>query len=297
MTPALSDSEDDGDGSEAELEATEQGRHRRHLATPAHSTIDPERRFAHRFARKLHRIWVKFNDFMTIPLWASLLSILVACIRPLQHALEEHMPPVTGALRSAGNCSIPLTLVVLGAYFYPSKDEEPADGGRVALSSRQRGKKSRLMVVPSNETLVQSMKGYWQLPTFSKSVIDADGETRARKVKKAVPGETKTVMIAVLSRMIITPLLLMPLVALAAKFGWQEVLAEFVFPCLFGFVSRLLMVFFSQSCVCHFECVIGLVASGVDSRSGTVPDLFSSYMHSNCSYLPLDYTSCVWRRV
>ena len=175
------------------------------------------------------------------------------------------MPPVTGALRSAGNCSIPLTLVVLGAYFYPSQDG--ADGDHVAVSSRQGGKK-KLMVAPSAETLVPNMKGRWQLRSFSKFGNDADGETRARK---AVPGETKTVTIAVLSRMIITPLLLMPFVALAAKFGLHEVFAEFVFPRLFSFICHPLMVAFaaSQSCVCRFECVIGLVASGVDARSGT----------------------------
>ena len=230
VTPIISDVEDEGDESESGLEATEQGHPRRHLPTPAHATADPKKGLV---GRRLRRIWVKFNDFMTIPLWASLLSILVACIQPLQHALEEHMPPVTGALKSAGNCSIPLTLVVLGAYFYPSRDEGSADGDRVAVSSRQGGKKkSRLMTAPSTETLVQSMRGFLQLRKLGN---DVDGEMRARKVKKkAVPGETKTVMIAVLSRMIITPLLLMPFVALAAKFDLQEVFSEFVFPCLFS---------------------------------------------------------------
>jgi hypothetical protein len=40
------------------------------------------------------------------------------------------------------------------------------------------------------------------------------------------PGETKTVVIAVLSRMIITPLLLMPLMAMSTKFDWHKVLDE-----------------------------------------------------------------------
>ncbi|KAL0574161.1 hypothetical protein V5O48_007789 [Marasmius crinis-equi] len=60
---------------------------------------------------------------MTVPLWAALLSIIVALVPPFQHALDEHIRPVKGALTGAGNCSIPVTLVVLGAYFYPAKEE------------------------------------------------------------------------------------------------------------------------------------------------------------------------------
>ncbi|KAJ6466560.1 hypothetical protein C8R47DRAFT_1326210 [Mycena vitilis] len=52
--------------------------------------------------------------FMTVPLWAALASLVVACVQPLQHALDAHMQPVKGAVTSAGpgNCSIPLTLIV-----------------------------------------------------------------------------------------------------------------------------------------------------------------------------------------
>jgi len=289
VTPAISDSEDDCDGDELEagLEATEQGHHHRHLPNPAHATTDPEKGLAHRFGRKLRRIWVKFNDFMTIPLWASLLSIVVALIQPLQHALLEHMPPVTGALKSAGNCSIPLTLVVLGAYFYPSQDEGPADGDGVAVSPRQEGKKKKLTTAPSNETLVQSMKGFLQLRTFSKSGHDADGETRARKVKKVVPGETKTVAIAVLSRMIITPMLLMPFVALASKFNLQEVFDEFVFPFASncrspdGLFSPLHSPVFVISNVLLVSSPPALTLAQV-RVSSLSPDLFSSSVYSNC---------------
>jgi hypothetical protein len=40
------------------------------------------------------------------------------------------------------------------------------------------------------------------------------------------PGETKTVVIAILSRMIIVPLLLIPLMAVSSWYDWQEVFAE-----------------------------------------------------------------------
>jgi len=58
-----------------------------------------------------------------VPLWASILSLIVACVAPLQSALER-MAAVKGALRAAGNRSILLTLVVLGAYFYSEPQEE-----------------------------------------------------------------------------------------------------------------------------------------------------------------------------
>jgi hypothetical protein len=49
-----------------------------------------------------------------------LISLFVALCRPLQHVLEVHLHLVQleGAITHAGNCPIPITLVVLGAYFY-----------------------------------------------------------------------------------------------------------------------------------------------------------------------------------
>lgn len=54
--------------------------------------------------------------FMTAPLWAATLSLVVALIHPLQVFLDS-LEPVVGALQTSGACSIPLTMVVLGAYF------------------------------------------------------------------------------------------------------------------------------------------------------------------------------------
>ncbi|KAG6816560.1 hypothetical protein H0H93_007966, partial [Arthromyces matolae] len=78
-----------------------------------------------------HRFVHWINDFMTPPLWASFLSIVVACVPRLQHVLETELSSVKGALEQAGNCCIPLTLVVLGAYFYVPPEEQGGDTGYV----------------------------------------------------------------------------------------------------------------------------------------------------------------------
>ncbi|KAK0203494.1 membrane transport protein-domain-containing protein [Desarmillaria ectypa] len=123
-------------------------------------------------------------------------SLIVACIQPLQHALGEHMQPVKNALASAGNCSIPLTLIVLGAYFYPSQEDKAKTESR---------------------SLIHSMKGMFT----KRQTGPQQEETQA--------GETKTVIIAVASRMIITPLLLLPLMALSTILDWHSVLEDPVF--------------------------------------------------------------------
>jgi len=47
--------------------------------------------------------------------------------------------------------------------------------------------------------------------------------------EKQRSGETKTVVIAVLSRMVITPLLLLPLMALCALYDWHDVFSDPIF--------------------------------------------------------------------
>ena len=73
--------------------------------------------------------WGKgLKEFMTPPLYAALFSLVVACIPPLQHLLAVHLLPVKGAINSAGNCSIPITLVVLGGYFWRGDGNEENTG-------------------------------------------------------------------------------------------------------------------------------------------------------------------------
>ncbi|KAH9812000.1 membrane transport protein-domain-containing protein [Melampsora americana] len=53
---------------------------------------------------------------MTPTLYSTIISFLVVCIPPLQTALMG-FKPLRGAFNFAGNVAVPLTLVVLGAYF------------------------------------------------------------------------------------------------------------------------------------------------------------------------------------
>ncbi|CAK5268843.1 unnamed protein product [Mycena citricolor] len=162
-----------------------------------------------RVRRHLYRVWVGVKEFMTVPLWAALASLFVACVQPLQHVLEDHMQPVKGALTSAGNCSIPVTLIVLGAYFYPAPPASPAAGSNALTSSA------------STNSLLESVR-----EIFGKQRAAA-AQQSARAVTR--PGETRTVIIAVVSRMILTPLLLLPLMALSSKFNLHAVFDDPVF--------------------------------------------------------------------
>lgn len=192
----------DVDGDE-ESEDGEEGitalpRHRRHPTEPTSSRFQSLRR---RSRRRIGRAWATFNDFMTVPLWAAIASLIVACIAPLQHILEEHAQPIKGSLASAGNCSIPVTLIVLGAYFYHPKEE----GAAGKEQSFFKGVRNKLRRRTSNTTVTPA-------PT---PVLR--------------PGETRTVVIAILSRMVIVPMLLMPLMALSTTYDWQAVFEDPVF--------------------------------------------------------------------
>jgi predicted permease len=153
---------------------------------------------------------------MTVPLWAALASLIVACVQPLQHALDEHMQPIKGAVTSAGNCSIPLTLIVLGGYFYPAPPENATATANGIANGSATGER-RLHMSKSSSSLLESVR-----EMFGKQ------QTARRAGEKPVarPGETKTVVIAVVSRMILTPMLLLLLMALSAKFDLHAVFDE-----------------------------------------------------------------------
>ncbi|KAL4246679.1 Protein M3 [Abortiporus biennis] len=197
----------------------------RHHTEPTSSRWQSRRR---RMSRKIARFWHTFSKFMTVPLWAALASLVVACIRPLQHALESHVQPVKSVLNSAGNVSIPLTLVVLGAYFYSPPDPE-AERSRMALPETNERRRRSVSTTLSQLSLVDNVRDMFKLRRRSSSSL----------VKKDVqrPGETKTVVIAILSRMIITPLLLLPFLALSTRFDLQEVFDDPVFV-----VSNVLLI-------------------------------------------------------
>ncbi|WAQ92308.1 hypothetical protein PtA15_16A214 [Puccinia triticina] len=140
--------------------------------------------------RKLFR-WLVFrpvlriNQFMTPPLYAAFLSLIVVSLPRLQQYLEE-IRPLRSALKSAGNVSVPLTLVVLGAYFNASDPNKPK-----ADSS-------------STEVATQSL-------TPAEQKIQA----RLRKTKRV---ERLTILGSILARMIITPLILIPLLFMILRY-------------------------------------------------------------------------------
>jgi hypothetical protein len=76
-------------------------RRRRQLYAPPHTRLGA-------FLRKLKRgtktVLSTLNDFMTVPMYASLISIFIAMIPPLQSTLAKTRP-LTEAIKSAGQCS------------------------------------------------------------------------------------------------------------------------------------------------------------------------------------------------
>jgi predicted permease len=150
---------------------------------------------------------------MSVPLWASLVSLIVAAIPSFQHWLQFHALPVTGAISSAGNCSIPMTLVVLGAYFYPNPPESVNDPSNVPNMLVTNQPKST-----SLSDVIGAIRGF-----IVRRFRREDHAVVKQQLRK---GETKTVTIAILARMIITPVLLMPLIILSAKYDFHPVFEE-----------------------------------------------------------------------
>lgn len=205
-------------------ETLEIRRRRRDPTTPTSSPFQARLR---RLRHRIKKAWKGFNEFMTVPLWAALASIVVACVRPIQHILESHVEWVKGALDQAGSVSIPLTLVVLGAYFYtPVSEEEKLERSRKALpqhADEETGRGRSISTTVSQMSLVDNVREMFKLAPRRKSSAE-----RRRQQAESRPGETKTVVVAILSRMVITPLLLLPLMAIGAKWDFQEVFAEYV---------------------------------------------------------------------
>ncbi|KAJ6519207.1 membrane transport protein-domain-containing protein [Mycena sanguinolenta] len=170
--------------------------------------------------RRLYRAWVTLNEFMTVPLWAAFASLIVACVQPLQHALDEHLQPIKGAVTSAGNCSIPVTLVVLGGYFYPAPPEPGVGVVNGHANGTANGNVDGVRASKSANSLLESVR-----EMFGKQ----QSARLAGEAPKVRAGETKTVVIAVVSRMILTPMLILPLMALCSRFDLHAVFDDPVF--------------------------------------------------------------------
>ncbi|KAH9966174.1 auxin efflux carrier [Lactifluus volemus] len=144
----------------------------------------PPPTFLQRVGLKVRDVWKKVSGFLTPPLWASIVSILVALNPPLQHVLEVHMRPVQGAITQAGNCSIPLTLIVLGAYFHRSEERPQLLRGR---------------------------------------------EEGSPALQSVIPGEGRTIFLAIFSRMVVVPALFLPFMVIGAIHKYPPVFQDPVF--------------------------------------------------------------------
>ncbi|KAG8903783.1 hypothetical protein FRB99_002774 [Tulasnella sp. 403] len=182
-----------------------------------------------RTANRIRKAWAGVNEFMTVPMWAASASLIVACVRPAQHALEAHMEPVKGALVAAGNCSIPITLIVLGAYFHtetPQQQTSPTTNGvlRSATSADERRSRYWSSSEMSIATLTENIRETFKLrPTKKPQAGFLTNSDPARQ------GESRTVFVAIISRMILAPALVLPAVAALAVFDLQRVMEDPVF--------------------------------------------------------------------
>ena len=187
-----------------------------HEDAPVPAWSVPAPTFVQRVIRAGGTIWRKTTAFMTPPLWASVISIVVALNKPIQHLFDGILWPVRGAIDQAGGCSIPITLVVLGAYFYTPADrsaqlssDAPVDWQRASVSSQLR----KIFCLYS-----ESHKGAIRLESYETRFVDR--------------GNGKTIFVAILARMFIVPFLFLPLVVLGALRGSPAVFQEYVFtPC------------------------------------------------------------------
>ncbi|KAG8927312.1 hypothetical protein FRC01_007686 [Tulasnella sp. 417] len=194
-----------------------------------------------RFKDRLSKIWEGVNEFMTVSMWAALLSLIVAPVQPFQHALQDHIQPVKEALIAAGKRSIPVTLVVLGVYFYtpPPENSTPEvvatrpppttaaaraeeDDGDARRRSGSHWSSSELSTATCRTTAKRSSCGSvdtkkLRSPTTSKRELR---EPLARK------GEGRAVFVAIVSRMLLAPALVLPAVAALAYWDLQRVTDE-----------------------------------------------------------------------
>ncbi|KAF5310729.1 hypothetical protein D9619_007661 [Psilocybe cf. subviscida] len=204
-------------------------RHHSHHHAHPHTVLSRIRHTLHRLYLRVNRTWAAFCSFMTVPLWSALLSLVVACAAPVKHALEQHLQPVNEAISTCGKCAVPLTLVVLGAYFYVPPPEGTGEGQVVngksaAHSGGRKAEKQSLW-----KHVVQRVKG-----VFGRADDGDDIDAIKRKQQQSAansprPKETLTVALAVLARMILTPLLLVPLMIWATSEDWHAVFEDPVF--------------------------------------------------------------------
>jgi hypothetical protein len=126
--------------------------------------------------------------------------LFVAMIPPLQAFLEFYMSPMKVAIANAGECSIPLTLVVLGAYFWqPHVSESEHSAAEDGVSSTERS---------------------------ATSLTIRELLSRMRHI--SITEENKTIIAALLARMFIVPTLIIPSLYYCVTYGLHSAFEEYV---------------------------------------------------------------------
>lgn len=78
---------------------------------------------------KLHKMWANFRNFMNPPLYAMVISIVIASVPKFQHLFFTKgtfvNTTITKSITQLGSVSVPLILIVLGSNLYPSNDIPP----------------------------------------------------------------------------------------------------------------------------------------------------------------------------
>jgi len=198
------------DPGETPISNSDGGSEHEDIPVPAWSL--PATTFLQRVTRAGGTVCRRTTAFMTPPLWASVISIAIALNQPIQHLFGGFLRPLRGAINQAGDCSIPITLVVLGSYFHTPvnksaqlSSDAPVDWQRASASSRLR----KIFCLHS-----ESRKGAIRLESHGTRLVNR--------------GDGKTIFVAILARMFIVPLLLLPLVVLGALRGSPAVFQEYV---------------------------------------------------------------------
>lgn len=153
------------------------------------------------WAKYVVRPWHVFIEFMTVPLWASLLSFAIVLVPPVQKLLGS-LDFFVGSIEDMGQCSIPLSILVLGSYFSGSD----APGTDLV-----------------NQSLFSAFSGEDQQHN--------EGEERRRAAAEDWEKRMtwRTIIAASVSRMIVSPLLLTPVVAFVCLTNDAAVVGDPVF--------------------------------------------------------------------
>ncbi|KAF8546127.1 hypothetical protein OG21DRAFT_1220288 [Imleria badia] len=99
---------------------------------PASSLSEPTQRWDRPARPSLFRRLLKMPTSLSPPLIASLFALFCVLVPPVQRLLKsEEMIPFKGALDSAGACSVPITLLVLGGWFWDGDSKPKSPRSRV----------------------------------------------------------------------------------------------------------------------------------------------------------------------